>query len=85
MTSPKVKKAIIGIMGLIVVILLACVVKGSFRKEASSIGIIGGADGSTAIFVSGKMTNLIAACSIGAIFFVVAVVLIVVLLIKGRK
>lgn len=52
--------------------------------EKSSIGIIGGADGPTAIFVTGSLTNLVL-FGIGALAVIAAATAFTVYMIKKHK
>lgn len=54
-------------------------------KEAASIGIIGGADGPTAIFVTSNinLTNLLAVC--GIIALIAALIIILIIIYRRKK
>ena len=50
---------------------------GGCSSKAASIGIIGGADGPTAIFVTSKISWMSVCCVIGALIVAVLVALII--------
>lgn len=53
-------------------------------KEAASIGIIGGADGPTAIFVTSNI-NWLAVCGLTALIVVLIIILIIIYRKKKNK
>lgn len=51
-------------------------IKALFGTEAASIGIIGGADGPTAIFVSGGSSWLVPALCLAALLAILVILLV---------
>ena len=74
----KILPAVLAALG----ILLAVIGYGYKNRYAASIGIIGGADGPTAIFVAGKLGIPFYA---GIALALAAAVIAVMLIVRGRK
>lgn len=82
----KTGKALIALIGVIV---LMGIIRGGMKTRAisGSIGIIGGADGPTAIFVTAKPNAIMLVGMIGilgAILFLASIVIIFMLIVKKK-
>ena len=73
------KKLIIFVSSLILVLCL-----GGCSKEASSVGIIGGADGPAAIFVTSQI-HWMSICKLISVIIVVILIAVIIYLIKKKK
>lgn len=83
----KLGKGVILLVVLIGIIMGTAIIRGRSMPSASSVGIIGGADGPTAIFVTGnpniiKLLGIIVI--IGGILFVAGIVTIIILIFKNK-
>lgn len=83
----KLGKGVILLVVLIGIIMGTAIIRGRSMPSASSVGIIGGADGPTAIFVTGN-PNIIKLLGIivivGGILFVAGIVTIIILIFKNK-
>ena len=73
------KKLMIFVSSLILVLCL-----GGCSKEASSVGIIGGADGSTAAFLTSQI-HWMSVCKLISVILVVILIAVIGYLIKKKK
>ena len=73
------KKLIIFVSSLILIVCL-----GGCGNEASSIGIIGGADGPTATFVTSQI-HWMSICKLISVIIVVILIAVIIYLIKKKK
>lgn len=83
----KLGKGVILLVVLIGIIMGTAIIRGRSMPSASSVGIIGGADGPNAIFVTGnpniiKLLGIIVI--IGGILFVAGIVTIIILIFKNK-
>lgn len=73
------KKLIIFVLSLVLILCL-----GGCGNEASSIGIIGGADGPTATFVTSQI-RWMSICKFISVIIVVVLIAVIIYLIKKKK
>ena len=76
-----------GLIALIGLVILIKTIRSRMKTIASAVGIIGGVDGPTAIFVAAKpdVIKRVGIISIiGGILFLASIVIIVMLIVKGK-